>query len=101
MKNLFILFFDELGTDSSENIDSFSGGLCMSSPRSSWFTVDKQGILTLFFYVVKPLYEQFFDWNRCVDIGSERKTWKSVQNSFFDWRKEDKMKMKKNEDCFD
>ena len=34
-KNLFILFFDELETDSSENIDSFSGGLCMSSPRSS------------------------------------------------------------------
>ena len=54
-KNLFILFFDELETDSSENIDSFSGGLCMSSPRSSWFTVDKQGILTLFFYVVKPV----------------------------------------------
>ena len=50
---------------------------------SSWFTIDKQGILTLFFCVVKPLCEHFFDWNCCVDIGSERKIWKSLQNSFF------------------
>ena len=49
---------------------------------SSWFTSElKQGTLTLFFCVVKPLYEQFFDWNCCVDIGSEGKIWKSVQNS--------------------
>ena len=45
--------------------------------------IGKQGTLTLFFCVVKPLYEQFFDWNCCVDIGSEGKIWKSVQNSFF------------------
>ena len=76
MKKLFILLFDQLEADGSENIDSFSGGLCVSSTRSSWFTSEKQGILTFFFCVVKPLYEQFFDWNRC--IGSEGKTRKSV-----------------------
>ena len=74
MKKLFILLFDLLETDDSENMESFSGGLCVSRTRSSWFTGDKQGILTLFFCVVKPLYEQFFDWNRSVDIGSEGKT---------------------------
>ena len=66
-----------------EKILSFSGGLYVSSARSSWFTGDKQGTLNLFFCVVKPLYEHFFDWNCCVDIGSEGKIWKSVQNSFF------------------
>ena len=64
-----------------EKILSFSGGLYVSSARSSWFTGDKQGTLNLFFCVVKPLYEHFFDWNCCVDIGSEGKIWKSVQNS--------------------
>ena len=43
--------------------------------------IGKQGTLTLFFCVVKPLYEQFFGWNCWVDIGSEGKIWKSVQNS--------------------
>ena len=35
MKKLFILLFDQLEADGSENIDSFSGGLCVSSARSS------------------------------------------------------------------
>ena len=61
MKKVFILPFDQLEIDGSENIDSFSGGLCMNSSWSSRFTSDKQRILTLFFCVVKPLYEQFFD----------------------------------------
>ena len=64
-----------------EKILSFSSGLYVSSTRSSWFTGDKQGTLILFFCVVKPLCEQFFDWNCCVDTGSEGKIWKSVQNS--------------------
>ena len=74
MNKLFVLLFDQLETDGSENIDSFSGGLYVNSTRSSWFAADKQGILTLFLCVVKPLYEQFFDWSYCVDIGSEEKT---------------------------
>ena len=44
----------------------------------------------MFFCVVKPLYEQFFEWNFCVDIGSEGKILKSVQNSFFYCKNEDK-----------
>ena len=80
MKKLFILLFDQSETDGSENIDSF---LYVGSTWSSWFTGDKQGILPLFFCVSKLLYQQFFDWNRCVDIGFEGKTWKSVHNSFF------------------
>ena len=64
-----------------EKILSFSWDLYMSSARSSWFTGDKQGTLTLFFCVVIPLYDQFFDWNCCVDIASEGKVWKSVQKS--------------------
>ena len=54
--------------------------------------IDKQGTLTLSFCVVKPLYEQFFDWNYCVDIGSEGKIWNSEQpfNSLFHWKNENK-----------
>ena len=60
---------------------------------SSWFTSElKQGTLTLFFCVVKPLYEQFFDWN-CVNIGSEGKIWKSVQNSLLTAFFTEKMKI--------
>ena len=80
MKKLFIIVFHQLETD-VEKILSFSDGLYVSSARSSWFTGDKQGTLILFFCVVKPLCEQFFDWNCCVDTGSEGKIWKSVQNS--------------------
>ena len=40
MKKLFILLFDQLETDGSENIYSFGGGL-----RSSWITGDKQATL--------------------------------------------------------
>ena len=73
-----------------DKILSFSWGLYVSGAQSSWFTGDKQGTLTLFFCVVKPLYKQFFDWNCCVDIGSEGKIWKLVQNSlltpFFTWK---------------
>ena len=73
-----------------EKILSFSWDLYVSGAQSRWFTGDKQGTLTLFFRVVKPLYKQFFDWNYCVDIGSEGKTWKLVQNSlltpFFTWK---------------
>ena len=65
-----------------EEILSFSGGLYVSSARSSWFSGDKQGTLTLFFSVVKPVYEQFFVWNCCVNLGFEGKIWKLVQNSF-------------------
>ena len=61
----------------------------VSSTRNSWFTSDKQGTLTLSFCVIKPIYEQFFDWNCCVDTGSEDKMWKSVLNSFFHWKNED------------
>ena len=86
MKKLFIIIFDQLKTDS----ESFSWGLYVSSAHSSWFTGEKQGILTFFFFVVEPLYEQFFDWNCCVDMGSEGKIWKSFQNSlltlFFTWK---------------
>ena len=73
---------------------SFSYGMYVSSAWSSWFISDKQWTLNLFFCVAKPLYGQFFDWNCCVDIGSEGKIWKSVQNSlfskFFNWKNEDK-----------
>ena len=66
----------------------------VSSAWSSWFISDKQWTLNLFFCVAKPLYGQFFDWNCCVDIGSEGKIWKSVQNSLFsklfNWKNEDK-----------
>ena len=40
MKKLFILLFDQLETDGSENIYSFGGGL-----RISWITGDKQATL--------------------------------------------------------
>ena len=77
-----------------KKILSFFWDYYVSSTRSSWFTGDKQETLTLFFCVVKPLYEQCFDWNCCVDIGSEGKIWKWVQNNLltaFFFRK-----MKKN-----
>ena len=51
-----------------EKILSFCGGLYVSS---TWFTGDKQGTLTLFFCVIKPLYGQFFDWKSRVDIVFE------------------------------
>ena len=35
-------------------------------------------------------YEQFFDLNCFADIGSKGKIWKSVQNSLFHWKNEDK-----------
>ena len=63
-----------------EKILSFSGGLYVSSARSSWFTGDIQGTLTLFF-CVKTLHWKFFEQSCCADIGSEGKIWKSVQNS--------------------
>ena len=85
MKKLFKLLFDQLETVGSENIDNFSGGFWAAHGAA-----DKQGTLTLFFCVVKPLYKQFFDWNQFLDIGSEGKIWKSVQNSFFHWKNEDK-----------
>ena len=69
MKKLFILLFHQFESDGSENIDSLSGGLYVTSARSSWFTDGKQGTLTLFSCLVKPLYEQFFDWNRYVGIS--------------------------------
>ena len=63
----------------------------MSHARRNWFTVDKQGTSILFFSVVKPLFDQFFDWNCCLDIGSKGKIWKSVQNSLFHWKREDNL----------
>ena len=73
---------------------SFSCGMHVSSSWSSWFISDKQWTLNFFFCVAKPFYGQFFDWNCCVDIGSEGKIWKSVQNSLFsklfNWKNEDK-----------
>ena len=76
-----------------EKILSFSWGLYVSSARSSWFTSDKQGTLTLFFCVVKHRYKKIFDWNCCVDIGSEGKIWKSVQNSLLTAFFTEKMKI--------
>ena len=35
MKKLFILLFHQVETDGSENIDSLSGGLYVTSARSS------------------------------------------------------------------
>ena len=64
-----------------EKILSFSWSLYVSRARSSWFTGEKIETLILFVFVVKRLYEQFFDWNCFVVIGSEGKIWKSVQNS--------------------
>ena len=71
-----------------ENILSFSWGFFVSSAWSSWFTGDKQETSTLVFCVVKPLYGQIFNCNCRVDIGSEAKMWKSVQNSIFHWKNE-------------
>ena len=83
-----IIIFDHLETDCRENRVSLMASMWVA--QSSWFTGDKQGILTLFFCVVKPLYGQLFNWNCCVDIGSEGKIWKSIQNSIFHWKNEDK-----------
>ena len=80
MKKLLILLIDQLLTGISENIDSFSDGLWAVHGAAD-LPSDKQGTLTLFFCVVKPLYEQFFDWNYHVDISSDGKIWKAVQNS--------------------
>ena len=83
-KKMTVIFLDQLETDSSENIDSFTGGL-WASTWSSWFTGDKQWNLTLFFCVVKIIYGQFFDCKCCVDIyiSPKGKIWKSAQNSLW------------------
>ena len=73
-----------------EKILNFSWGLHVSSTQYSWFTGDKQGTLTLLLCVVKPLYEQFFDWNCCVDIGSGGKYENQFRAAFFHWKNEDK-----------
>ena len=57
--------------------------VCEQHTAAALLMANKELSLTLFFCVVKPLYEQFFDWNCCVDISSEGKIWKSVQNSLF------------------
>ena len=60
---------------------SLSWGFCVGSARSSWFTCDKQGTLTLFFCVVKRLYKQFLiEIVVYIHIGSGAKIRKSVQN---------------------
>ena len=53
-----ILLLSQLETGGSENIDSFADGLWAAHGAA-----DLQGTLFLFFCIVKPLYEQFFDWN--------------------------------------
>ena len=82
MKKLFIKIFYQLETDGWENIEFLSELVCEYRTEQLIYRW-QQGPLTLFFCVVKPLYEQFFDWNCCVDIGSEGKIWKSVQNTAF------------------
>ena len=76
MKKLFKLLFDQLETVGSENIDNFSGGFWAAHGAA-----DKQGTLTLFFCVVKPLYKQFFDCSFCVDMGS-----KGFRTAYFTWK---------------
>ena len=56
----------------------------VSTACTSWFTGDFQlRISTLFSCVFKPLYEQFFDWNCCVDIDSKGKIWDHFKTAYF------------------
>ena len=76
MKKLFIIIFDQLETDGRENIEFLWWLVCECHMAQ---LIDKQGTLTLFFCIVKPLHEQFFDWKYCIDICTEGEK-KSVQN---------------------
>ena len=42
MKKLFILLFDQLDTDCSENIDSFAGGLWAAPGAADLLVVNKE-----------------------------------------------------------
>ena len=77
-----------------EKILRFSGGLYVSSARSSWFTGYKLGTLFIYFFfcLAKPLYEQFLIelvvlyrfrfWRKNMKISSEQpfslKKWRQI-----------------------
>ena len=77
MKKLFITIFDQLETDGRGNIEFLCWLVCEYPTEQLIYQWQTRN----FNFVVKPLYEQFFDWNCCVIKGSKGKIGKSVQNS--------------------